>query len=286
MMKVLLLGVNGLLGHACFNELINNSNIKVVGTIRNRKDLNLAYFKSQKKNLIVVKNLFKFENLDHLFKKVKPDIVINCVSIEKKYFNDLPKLVEAYSIFPKKLVQVCRSYSARLILFSSDGVFSGKKGNYIESSPADAKNYYGIAKYLGEIESKKCLIIRTSMIGHSIKLNSGLLDWFLSQRVSCNGYGNVYFSGLTNIEIAKIISNTIINNEKLNGIIHISSKPISKYKLLLKLKKIYKRKIKIINDKKICNDLTLNSNKFYKLTGYKAPSWDKMIKEMYEKRNK
>jgi hypothetical protein len=32
--------------------------------------------------------------------------------------------------------------------------------------------------------------------------------------------------------------------------------------------------------------LTLNSNKFYKLTGYKAPSWDKMIKEMYEKRNK
>ena len=55
-----------------------------------------------------------------------------------------------------------------LFIFSTDCVFSGKEGNYKETSIPDADDIYGLSKRLGEIEDKNALTLRTSIIGHEL----------------------------------------------------------------------------------------------------------------------
>ena len=68
----------------------------------------------------------------------------------------------------------------------------------------------------------------------------------------------------------------------MNGLYHLSSKPISKYELLLLIRKVYKKKIKIVKDAKIDINRSLNSKKFKRMTNFKSRSWKDMIKDMYK----
>ena len=66
-----------------------------------------------------------------------------------------------------------------------------------------------------------------------------------------------------------------------NQILNVSSYPVSKYRLLKIIKKVFNKDVKIERSTKIKLNRTLNSKKFKKITGYKCPSWKKMINEMY-----
>ena len=131
---------------------------------------------------------------------------------------------------------------------NEDCVFSGEKGNYAESDPADCKTVYGISKYLGEISNQKnVLTIRTSIIGHELRGGHSLVNWFLNQKDVATGYANAIYSGLPTIELAHIIRDLIISNKTLWGLYHIASSPISKFDLLALIAQIYGKKIKLKN---------------------------------------
>ena len=87
----------------------------------------------------------------------------------------------------------------RLIHFSTDCVFSGLKGNYLETDFADANDIYGRSKFLGEISNNGNITIRTSFIGKELGTNRALLNWFLSQKGKIKGYKNAIYSGLTTL---------------------------------------------------------------------------------------
>ena len=134
---------------------------------------------------------------------------------------------------------------------------------------------------------KNTLILRTSTIGHEISKNKGLLEWFLkNKKKKINGFKNAQFSGPTSLEIAKILYKYVIKKNILKrGIYNISSKPISKYDLLMLLKKIYNKKVIINKNIKFKKNRTLNCTKFIKKTNYKNKSWPKLIlenKKFYE----
>ena len=125
------------------------------------------------------------------------------------------------------------------------------------------------------------MTLRTSIIGHNDYDKTGLLEWFLSQKKNIIGYKKAYFNGFSTLELSKIIIKQIIlNNNFLIGIFHISSKKISKYDLLQKIKKLYNVKIAIKESNYFKIDRTLNSHKFKNIIQYKNPNWDQMLKEM------
>ena len=90
---------------------------------------------------------------------------------------------------------------------------------------------------------------------------------------SVKGYKNAIFSGLTSLEIAKILHKYIIPNKNLTGTYHLSGKAINKYDLLNLIKTIYKKDIKIKLDRKIKINRSLNSNILQNKIGYKPVSW-------------
>lgn len=282
--KILVLGANGMLGHVIFTELSKQKELKVYGTVLSLKGFK-KFFSSKLLKMIRDKiDINNFKLVTKIFNVIKPDIVINCIGLIKQLpsANDAIQAITLNALLPHRLAQLCQTIRARMIHFSTDCVYSGKTGNYKENDPSDVQDLYGRTKFLGEVSYPHTFTFRTSIIGHELASKNGLLEWFLSQRESVNGFTKVIYSGFPTIEIAYILNEYIIPNSKLNGLYHVSSDPISKYELLKLIAKEYHKEIKVIPyDKKVA-DMSLDSTKFRKATGYIPPSWPELIKRMYQ----
>lgn len=276
--KVLVLGASGMLGHVLFTELQKEHN--VLGTVRTK--LNLPF--SNDRGLISDINIEDLSELEHIIKIHSPDIVINCIGIIKQLKESKNKIasIEINSLFPHKLAEICERNKARVIHFSTDCVFTGDKGNYKETDLADARDTYGLTKYMGEIDYPHALTLRTSIIGHELNTSVSLLDWFLSQDKECNGYSKAIFSGFPTITVAKFLNAYVFPNENLHGVYNFSSNPINKYELLLKIKKQYDKNIQINPSEQVKIDRSLDSTKLKELTGFKPQSWEEMIQDMHK----
>jgi dTDP-4-dehydrorhamnose reductase len=169
-----------------------------------------------------------------------------------------------------------------MIHFSTDCVFSGKKGGYVESDASDAEDLYGRTKFLGEVAYPHTVTLRTSIIGRELKTRHGLIEWFLSQEGTIQGYTRAIYTGFTTDELSRIILNQVIPSTNLNGIYHVSSEPISKYDLLMLVKKSFGLSIDILPEEEPIVDRSLDSTRFRRATGYQPPTWRKMIDKLKE----
>ncbi|MGH1407477.1 MAG: sugar nucleotide-binding protein, partial [Rhodomicrobiaceae bacterium] len=181
-----------------------------------------------------------------------------------------------------QLSRLCREENARYIHISTDCVFSGSRGDYIESDFADTNDLYGRSKFLGEVHQPHSVTIRTSTIGHELTTKYGLLEWFLSQKSQCKGFKHAHFSGLPTVELARVIRDHVSSNKDLTGLYHVGATSISKYDLLKLIANIYNKDIDIIEEQKFIIDRSLNSSRFTKKTGYIAPTWPELIQAMYD----
>ena len=271
-MKVIILGSNGMIGRGIYAKLSKNPKFQLYNYDRTT---NLDQDKLDLENPRKIVNF-----LGH----IRPDVVINCVGIIKQNKKEKEHIYAINSFFPHKLNYLSVQLKFKLIQISTDCVFSGLIGNYKEDDIPDAKDDYGLSKHLGEIYNNHNLTIRSSVIGHE-NHKQGLLEWFLSQKNECAGYKNAIYTGFTSNHFSEIIENILISHFNLNGIVHLSSVPISKYDLLSLIAKIYNKSIKIIPDEKVKIDRSLNSNKFKQLSNFKFKSWHQMIQEMKDNEN-
>ena len=136
---------------------------------------------------------------------------------------------------------------ARLIHFSTDCVFSGKKGSYLENDVPDAMDLYGRTKLLGEVDYPHAITLRTSLIGHELNGTRSLVNWFLAQEGSVRGYTKAIFSGLPAVEIARVIEKYVLPHPELHGVYHLSADPISKHDLLSIVKDVYSKQVEILS---------------------------------------
>ena len=282
--KILIIGATGMLGNGIFSQLTKKRDLDVYGTVRY---LGEAQKFLPEKLIPKIQPNIDVENIESLikvFEKIKPHIVINCVGLIKQIMgsSDYQLAIYLNSFLPHRLAQLCQIFKVRLIHFSTDCVFSGQKGNYQEKDYADAPDLYGRTKYLGEVDYGNALTIRTSIIGHGLESHVSLIDWFLAQKGKIRGFSKVIYSGLPTVEQANIIDKYIIPNPRLKGLYHISARPISKYDLLKLVAKVYNKKIKIEPDDKIVADMSLDSSRFRKKTGYQPPNWRQLIQKMYQ----
>ena len=282
-MNILILGASGMLGNAVFKSLYEFNGMSVYGTVRSDSALNF-FNNSQKTNIINNIDVLKDGDLDLVFNKIKPDIVINCVGIIKQLSESYDPLlvIPVNSLLPHRLARMCNLSNIRLIHMSTDCVFSGKKGDYVEGDQPDASDLYGRSKFLGEVDYPGCITIRTSIIGHELNSTNSLIDWFLSQSGIVKGYKNAIFSGLPTNEMARVIRDYVIPNPSLSGLYHVSVHSISKYDLLQLVKYVYGKIIEIVPDDIVKIDRSLNSKKFSEATGFEPKPWPLLVKEMYE----
>lgn len=282
-MKILVLGVTGMLGSAVFHTF-SQSDTQVFGTLRDKKYV--RYFPEHAhSHLITNVDVLDMDSLFKVFELVRPDVVINCVGLIKQLATAKDPLVvlPINAMLPHRLAKLCALSHARLVHISTDCVFSGQKGLYLEHDVSDAEDLYGKSKYIGEVtELPHAITLRTSIIGHELNSNHALLEWFLSQENEVNGFTKAVFSGLPTFELARIIRDYVIPHPELSGLYHVAASPINKYDLLALIAEIYGKKIRIIANEQLVIDRSLNGERFKKATSYNAPSWPELIEFMHE----
>ena len=284
-MKILVLGANGMLGHVLVNSLMQDPSLTVFATTR-EEVVTQIFSKLPIKQMIAGVDALNIGSLESAIATVKPDVVINCIGLVKQYKDaeDIQKAMQLNAVLPHQIATLCAINKSRLIHISTDCVFSGSKGNYLESDAADAKDIYGISKYLGEVDYPHALTLRTSIIGHELPNTSGqthgLVEWFLAQEKECPGYTKALFSGLPTVVLANLIRDVVLKKHDLRGVYHVSAAPISKYNLLKLVAKAYSKQIELIPDDMLVIDRSLDSSRFTEQTGFIAPSWEEMIHAM------
>ncbi len=283
MTKVLIIGSTGMLSHTMFRFLSSQTHLEVFATSRLPYELSKWFSSKLVSNIFVGINAEKIDSLIKVLSNVNPDIVINCISIirPKEFAKGLISAITINAKFPHQLALLCKEVDARLIHISTDAVFDGQNGMYSETDEVNVRDVYSMTKLLGEVNHPKCITLRTSIIGHELKKKNGLVEWFLAQKGKVKGYKNVIYSGLTTLELAKIISKYVIPNNKLSGLYHVSSEPISKFDLLHLIANRYEKKIEIQPFGEPVIDRSLDSSAFRALTGYIPPSWPELVDKMH-----
>ena len=232
MKKILVFGSAGMIGHVVYSYLASLNKYKLFSSSVKNKI-------SEETCLIDIRKQEKVKKYLHT---IKPDYVINCsgLLIEASE-NNIEDAILINSLFPNILSKFGREFDYKLIQISTDCVFSGIDGNYSEDSIQDGNSIYARTKTLGEINNNKDLTIRTSTIGPELKQNgTGLLHWFLNQKGEIKGFKNVYWTGVTTLELSKGIDSFI--NQNISGLIHfVPGNKISKYELLKMLREVWRR---------------------------------------------
>lgn len=156
---------------------------------------------------------------------------------------------------------------------------SGNVGQYTEDDLRDGTTFYDRSKALGELEDDKNLTLRQSIIGPDIKANGiGLLNWFMQQEGPLNGFTGALWTGLTTLQLAKIIEEGA--KSKAHGLYNIvPDRYISKYDLLGLFNKYMRNgKVSIAPIDKMAANKSLKRTKFD--FAYPIPDYDQMIEEL------
>ncbi|MDQ3133019.1 MAG: SDR family oxidoreductase [Acidobacteriota bacterium] len=280
-MKILVVGGSGMLGHKLVQVL--GSQFEVWATIRNKFEDFREFQIFDKNKLLENINGENDPEIEKVINDVNPQVIINAVGIIKQIptAQDVVETLTINSILPHKLAAAAKKNNSRFITISTDCVFRGDKGFYREDDISDAIDLYGKSKNLGEVTTENCLTLRTSIIGRELLSRHSLVEWFLNNRgEKVKGFVNAIYSGFPTIIFAGIIADVIINHPKLQGLYHVSSKPINKYDLLRLINEKYDAGIEIEADEKFKIDRSLNSSKFRNETGFNPPEWDEMIEMM------
>ncbi|WP_446897235.1 SDR family oxidoreductase [Clostridium sp. LBM24168] len=275
--KVLITGSNGMLGKDIVNIFLENNKFDLYGINRTGNIFTNKY------NLILG-DITDFNKLNDILNDIVPDIIVHCaanVNVDKcetdknycyKLNSEAVKFLSSYNSPKTKFVYV-----------STDSVFDGKKGDYMENDETNPLNYYAFTKREGERfafnENENSIIARTNIYGFHTNKGNSLAEWAinnLSKKNRISGFDDVFFNPVYTKQFAEILVKLLDVDYK--GLIHIgSNKYISKYEFLMYLCRRFNFDDTLIK-KGFVDDVdfnaerpknaTLNVSKLEKITGY------------------
>lgn len=271
-MRYLVLGCNGMAGH-------------LISYYLQKKGHDVTGFAMEESKLVktIVGDATDFKSLDKIITDGDYDCIINCIGILNKDADNRKELaIILNSLLPHHLASVTKNSKTKVIHMSTDCVFSGKQGNYTEESEPDGTTFYDRTKALGEINDDKNLTVRMSIVGPDINEKGiGLFNWFMKQEGEIGGYTKVLWTGITTLELAKIMEKASQDKNAVGLINMVNNESITKHDLLHLFKKHFKRDNVTINENpNVVANKSLVRTKFD--FNYQVSSYDKMVEEMSE----
>ena len=216
-MKILITGVNGLVGSSLY-RLLQNSDHELFFSSRNLEGL--AKYKV---------DISDNEEVDYFFKYEKPDIVINSAAMANvdlcETEKDLCWSVNVEGV--KNLISACERYGSHLTHISTDYIFDGKKksGIYKEDDIPNPQGYYAKSKLEGErviIKSQISYSILRTILVYGVHKNANIVT-FVKNSLEENKTVNLVSDQIRMPTFADDLSKACISasEKKAKGIFHI-----------------------------------------------------------------
>lgn len=280
---VLVLGATGMLGSALVFELPGMTGLNVHGTVRSPRNAPSLLRDAVREDRLHELDVSVEKDVAELIETLRPEIVVNAIGMVKQApgVHDTALTVRLNSLLPHLLSEHCERMGSRLIHVSTDCVFSGRRGGYREDDLPDPVDFYGRSKLAGEVGAP-ALTIRTSIVGPELTRHGSLLDWFLGQEGgTVNGFRGAIYSGVSTHEFARFLAEVVVPRP-IGGLYQLAAQPISKYELLGLIARRYSWQGTIVPEDEFRCDRSLSNERLAQATGYTPPSWEQMVREMYE----
>lgn len=284
-MRVLILGASGMLGHKLFQRLAESGH-DVTGVVRAvRADSPLARIPLfTGPNVVWNVDAMNWPRLERVLQEYRPEVVVNALGVIKQRTQiAAPAIwIQINALLPHLVGDTVAVWGGRLVHISSDCVFSGHRGGYLETDVTDADDLYGRTKALGEVTDRtNAVTLRTSIIGRELHHHRSLLDWLLSQNHGrVQGYSRVIYSGSTTLEMATVVDRVIREHPALHGLYQVATEPISKDALIRRLIGAHRLDIKVATVDTPVSDRSFSGARFTAATGYLSPSWPRLVEAL------
>ena len=228
-MRILITGASGLLGANVALEAARAGH-EVYGVSHSRRLRSGAF-------TALTADLLDEAALNGLVQRVRPEWVIHCAAIaDLEACEKQPELAHRLnSEVPGILAETCREGGARLLHVSTDAVFDGVKGDYVETDEPKPQNVYAETKLAGEravaAVDPDALIARVNLFGFSPTGRRSLAEFFLYNIMAgkpLKGFTDVFFCPLLANDLAGIFFRML--GKGLGGLYHVfSAECLSKY---------------------------------------------------------
>ena len=163
LMRVLIIGASGFIGHYLERRLLQNSGFDVTSTYNSRppKGIDQSWYSLE---------ITDRHRLDQIFLEVRPEVVVLLAAIADVKTAEMgpERATEVNVDGARQVARLCTQHNARLIFLSSEYVFRGDRGNYQEDDSPDPNTHYGRTKWEAELEvadeASQWSIVRTSLV--------------------------------------------------------------------------------------------------------------------------
>jgi dTDP-4-dehydrorhamnose reductase len=271
-----------MLGHKLAQVLGGDARFEVHCTVRRRPPATLCPpGATYHADIDVSRNLHQ---LRRLVSSLRPDVIVNAVGAVKQ--KDLASALEetffVNGALPQLLPFLAAESDAKVVQFSTDCVFKGTRGGYVEDDTPDADDLYGRSKVCGEIAYGRHLTIRTSIIGFELGGHLGLLSWLFSHSPGSVvlGYSSAIFSGLPTCTLSRTVATLLASEDSISGLYHVASDPIDKCSLLSRIVAAFALDLRVIPNDAVSIDRSLDDTRFRRRTRTVRPAWDALIAEL------
>ena len=220
------------------------------GKIFQQKNTNYEIFYPSRTEL----DITKINTIRSYLKKNKPKYFIHCAALSrpmKIHYQNIKKSIDINIIGTCNVVKICQEYKIKLIFFSTNYVYPGFKGNYLEESSLLPFNNYGWSKLGGESAVRmypNSLILRICMTEKPFVHKQAFTDL------------------KTNFMFHDQLSKNLLNLIDKKGILNIGGKIQTVYNFAKKFnKKIKKISAKKLYGKKYPLNQSMNVRKYIKI---------------------
>ena len=201
-------------------------------------------------------NIENFESIKKYLNKINPSYLIHAAGLSRPMIiheKEISKSININIIGTANIVKACQEKNVKLIYFSTNHVYPGIKGNYMENDPVLPINKYAVSKFGGECSVQmysNSLILRICMTEkpfiHKKAFNDVETNFMFHETLAKNLLKLIDKKGIINVGGNK---NTIFDFAKKNNqnIDEISAKKVfgKNYPLKQSMRiNLYKKAIK------------------------------------------
>jgi dTDP-4-dehydrorhamnose reductase len=218
---LLVTGARGLLGSAVVR--VAASRYEVTATSRKRPD-------APQGTMSVALDLSDTKALREFVMRCAPEAIIHCAAETGVDFcEDHPDdAVAVNAEVPGILAAAAHRVGATVIFVSTDAVFDGRRGGYVETDPLAPVGVYARSKALGEqavaAATSDHVVVRTNLYGWSGTARQSLAEWVLDRLRAGRevpGFTDVVFNPLFTSDLAAFML-TMLERE-LRGVYHLGA---------------------------------------------------------------
>jgi dTDP-4-dehydrorhamnose reductase len=166
--------------------------------------------------------------VERLFDLAEPRWIVHCAAMAgvDACEEDPDRAVKVNTDLPAAIAGSAERHEVKLIHISTDAVFSGRAGEYVEEDRPEPVNWYGRTKLAAESAVlERCpgaIVLRTNFYGWNLQPKQSIAEWFLSglkRGETLPGFKDVFVGPLCVNDLCEWIMEMLTMN--LSGIYHL-----------------------------------------------------------------